>query len=253
MARLKLIEYLNNPALLETISEEEMIAWAKQVPYAGLVQRLLAQKLAIQSTRKELAEEATTMAIISNANPDQVIKSIKDFKNLILNKDVSNRQFDTQLVGHGKSDIEPITLSDEAQVSIPAPDTIANSELEKTQSISSDSIDTSEKNEEEVNSAGSQSEQESKHAVRSSSKYDEEEKMSDFASWLAGLQSIAEREEENDNIELENKELASSALAELLVSQGHNKRAIEMYEILILKNPQKSSFFADQIQKLKAL
>ena len=42
MARRKLKEYLDDPSLLRSISEEEMRAWAAEVPYAGLVQRLLA-------------------------------------------------------------------------------------------------------------------------------------------------------------------------------------------------------------------
>ena len=44
--------------------------------------------------------------------------------------------------------------------------------------------------------------------------------------------------------------LVSEALADLLASQGHVERAIEMYEKLRLTIPEKSVFFA---QKIKAL
>jgi len=45
--------------------------------------------------------------------------------------------------------------------------------------------------------------------------------------------------------------IASLSLAELYERQGYISKAIEMYEKLSLKNPEKSSFFAAQISKLK--
>jgi len=44
--------------------------------------------------------------------------------------------------------------------------------------------------------------------------------------------------------------LVSETLANLLVSQGKNKKAIKMYEQLSLKFPEKSAYFAAQIRKL---
>jgi|GEM_PF-1038098 len=44
--------------------------------------------------------------------------------------------------------------------------------------------------------------------------------------------------------------LVSETLADLLVSQGKNKKAIKMYEQLSLKFPEKSAYFAAQIKKL---
>jgi len=48
-----------------------------------------------------------------------------------------------------------------------------------------------------------------------------------------------------------NEQIASESLAELYVSQGYKKRAIGMYEKLRLIIPEKSAYFAAQIQKLK--
>jgi len=45
--------------------------------------------------------------------------------------------------------------------------------------------------------------------------------------------------------------IISESYAKLLVDQGHNTDAITMYEQLMLKYPEKSSFFAVQIKKLK--
>lgn len=49
----------------------------------------------------------------------------------------------------------------------------------------------------------------------------------------------------------ENKELVSETLARLLAKQGHRDKAIAMYERLYLVYPEKSAFFAAEIEKLK--
>ncbi len=45
--------------------------------------------------------------------------------------------------------------------------------------------------------------------------------------------------------------LASEYLAEIYLNQGNKKRAIQIYEALILKYPEKKSYFADLISKIK--
>jgi hypothetical protein len=47
--------------------------------------------------------------------------------------------------------------------------------------------------------------------------------------------------------------LASESLAKILVKQGKKDRAIEIYEQLMVRQPEKSAYFADQIQQLKTL
>ena len=49
----------------------------------------------------------------------------------------------------------------------------------------------------------------------------------------------------------ENTHLITETLAEVYVAQGHFGRAIEAYEILGLKYPEKSGFFADRIREIK--
>ena len=46
--------------------------------------------------------------------------------------------------------------------------------------------------------------------------------------------------------------LASESLAKIMVKQGKTDRAIEIYEQLMVRQPEKSAYFADQIQQLKS-
>ena len=52
---------------------------------------------------------------------------------------------------------------------------------------------------------------------------------------------------------LENREMATETLAEILVAQMQYQKAIKVYERLILIFPEKSAFFADKIENLKKL
>lgn len=51
----------------------------------------------------------------------------------------------------------------------------------------------------------------------------------------------------------ENEALVTETLAKVYLDQGLHNKAIKAYEILSLKYPQKSAFFADRIQKIREL
>jgi tetratricopeptide (TPR) repeat protein len=48
-----------------------------------------------------------------------------------------------------------------------------------------------------------------------------------------------------------NQDLATETLADIYIRQGHTKKAIEIYERLILKYPEKHVYFASRIERLK--
>ena len=77
----------------------------------------------------------------------------------------------------------------------------------------------------------------------------------DFEKWLQKptlknktqdliTQNIKKSVEHNDT-------LTTETLAEIYVEQGHYQRAIQAYEILCLKYPKKSGFFANRIEEIK--
>jgi len=49
----------------------------------------------------------------------------------------------------------------------------------------------------------------------------------------------------------ENNDFCTETLADIYAMQGHKNKAIEIYEQLILKNPEKHIYFAAQIKRLK--
>ena len=48
----------------------------------------------------------------------------------------------------------------------------------------------------------------------------------------------------------ENNDIATETLADIYAAQGHKDKAIEIYQQLILKNPEKKTYFAAQIDRL---
>ena len=49
----------------------------------------------------------------------------------------------------------------------------------------------------------------------------------------------------------ESHEIVTETLADIYIAQGHEDKAIEIYEQLILKYPEKNIYFAAQIERLK--
>ena len=88
--------------------------------------------------------------------------------------------------------------------------------------------------------------------------------MHTFSEWLtlSKLKPIdrnSNKKKEDKNYDLEvvyednHNDLMTEALAKLYLSQKNYEKAIQSYKILSLKFPEKSSYFADQIKKIKKI
>ncbi|GAB3531593.1 hypothetical protein GCM10027443_14150 [Pontibacter brevis] len=74
---------------------------------------------------------------------------------------------------------------------------------------------------------------------------------------LKTMNNIKMKQEPQEDLSLRNskikKGIASESLATIFLNQGKVKKAIKIYEQLILKNPEKKSYFVEQIEKLQNL
>ena len=62
-----------------------------------------------------------------------------------------------------------------------------------------------------------------------------------------------EIQEDNESLKLNKESLVTETLAKLYIEQENYEKAIQTYKILILKFPEKNSYFASAIKKLKKL
>ncbi|HUR29940.1 MAG TPA: hypothetical protein VMZ69_00840 [Saprospiraceae bacterium] len=83
-----------------------------------------------------------------------------------------------------------------------------------------------------------------------------EANLSPFTSWLKSLRGSEYVHPYEDDyalgqLSISGQDGISETFADLLAAQGYKDQAIDMYKLLMAKNPEKSSFFAAKIEALK--
>ena len=68
-----------------------------------------------------------------------------------------------------------------------------------------------------------------------------------------GIKEPVAFQEDSESLEINKESLVTETLAKLYVEQEKYEKAIQTYKILILKFPEKNSYFASAIKKIKKL
>ncbi len=246
-AELKLAKVIKAKSPLKY--KQEIKSWAKGAPYSQPIDRLLQQVSVtskgleydwnpVVSGSLETDEAIVAVGIVSLSGVKRKNKSvIKDIPQYFTNRDnqladfqIESVELDLDIVSASTSESKPSQKATKA----------ANVDFKQDLSHAVDEIDD-----------------------------DDLFTLSDFTSWVVSKSGETDPEEELESIyedevtpdvvdifskaekSIETRNNPTEKLAEILASQGHTAKAIKMYESLSLINPEKSGFFAQNIQKLK--
>ena len=278
-------EYLENPKLIDELSLETLKDWIQEMPYNQNLRMLYAlrhgqmfgsdnmqpfQEAAIYATdRNALYEVYTEMeekrvALEQKKSIDAKSKKVekrKKKKKQAKQKKSIPPPSEVEMEEEMEYDMEEAIKVDEHVENVddkgedPKPSVTTEEDIEIAMS-SSEELDmvvestTDQKNEHSDQENLADLSVEEILENNGSRSYD----LSEFSKWLMTLPGMDHSRDKTYTNEIdEDLELVSTSLAELLVKQGHYEKAIKMYEKLALKNPEKSDYFAAQIEKLRSI
>jgi len=261
--RSKLISYIKHPELLEDLSFEELQRWVAEFPYSQNLRTLLAKKVidegledkhadvlhdaglyssdrsklydTINADQKDKIEEETDaeMELETNAEAPTFMEKLVAASSIAgiatdpVDGGINTQSDPVPSVEPNHEEIEEISVQDEMPVSehiseeIHGEQTVNELEIENVEMERSDPNLSEEANELKVG-------------------------LSSFSQWLLELEQ--NNDEESD--EYSDDGVISESLAKILESQGHTHKAVKMYDKLSLKYPEKSGYFAAQIEKI---
>jgi len=134
-------------------------------------------------------------------------------------------------------------------------DNTAASSPSAEQGKASDKKEKSTPNKEVFNFGGEYFSEKEYHRNQDAARKQQNDLIEQFIRKAPELESITPSEKDNQDISQESvqekEDLASEKLIKVYIQQGYYQKAIEAYEKLSLKYPEKSDYFAEQIEKLK--
>lgn len=258
MPKRKLIEYIKHPHYLEELTVEQLKEWIDEFPYSQNLRLLLAQKVSKSKKKsKKYAHIIQDAAVYSpdRAHMHHVLLSTKEVEKAkaeesknaeiketiapVVTKDSDTAPIEETVVDETPIAVDPIT-EDELKMAVPAVGLALNAVTSESSQVQ----------EEPVEEIATEAVEESAEPMAEAAS-DTDIGLSDYSQWLLSIDGRSAEDEEMDDDSEDDDEVVSEPLAKLLVTQGHIDKAVEMYRKLSLEYPEKSSYFAAQIEKIQ--